>query len=161
MDQVLWCDSTVNVYAGEDFINMDDIKDYYKTAARSWISPFDEESDSPKTEAAIDEMKAITGDKGCYVGMAVQNKSLIQTTHEEMNKILVVAVIMILWYFVWRPPHGQSRSCFLLVMGVAVLLNKGTNIFIGTISFLTDNVWHHFTAGNLHGLFHFSCWMPT
>ncbi len=40
-------------------------------------------------------MKAITGDKGCYVGMAVQNKSLIQTTHEEMNKILVVAVIMI------------------------------------------------------------------
>ena len=27
--------------------------------------------------------------------MAVQNKSLIQTTHEEMNKILVVAVIMI------------------------------------------------------------------
>lgn len=29
---------------------------------------------------------------------------------------------------------------FLLVMGVAVLLNKGTNIFIGTISFLTDNV---------------------
>lgn len=29
---------------------------------------------------------------------------------------------------------------FLLVMGVAVLLNKGTNIFIGTVSFLTENV---------------------
>lgn len=25
-------------------------------------------------------------------------------------------------------------------MGVAVLLNKGTNIFIGTVSFLTENV---------------------
>ena len=29
---------------------------------------------------------------------------------------------------------------FMMVMGVAVLLNKGTNIFLGTISFLTDNV---------------------
>ena len=29
---------------------------------------------------------------------------------------------------------------FLLVMGVAVLLNRGTNIWIGTVSFLTNNV---------------------
>ena len=30
VDQILWCDTTVNVYAGEDFVNLDDIKDYYK-----------------------------------------------------------------------------------------------------------------------------------
>ena len=95
VDQVLWCDTTVDIYAGEDFINMDDIKDYYKDGCAVMDITFDEESDSARTEAAIDEMKAITGDKGRYVGMAVQNKSLIQTTHEEMNKILVVAVIMI------------------------------------------------------------------
>lgn len=29
---------------------------------------------------------------------------------------------------------------FLLVMGVAILLNRGTNIFIGRVSFLTNNV---------------------
>src|SRR5699024_7826363 len=29
---------------------------------------------------------------------------------------------------------------FLLVMGVAILLNRGTNIWIGTVSFLTNNV---------------------
>ena len=64
VDQVLWCDTTVNVYAGEDFINMDDIKDYYKDRCAVMDITFDEESDSPKTETAIDEMKAITGDKG-------------------------------------------------------------------------------------------------
>ena len=140
VDQVLWCDTTVNVYAGEDFINMDDIKDYYKDRCAVMDITFDEESDSPKTEAAIDEMKAITGDKGCYVGMAVQNKSLIQTTHEEMNKILVVAVIMIFVVLCLATTAWTEPILFLLVMGVAVLLNKGTNIFIGTISFLTDNV---------------------
>ena len=140
VDQVLWCDTTVNIYAGEDFINMDEIKDYYKDRCAVMDITFDEESDSPKTEAAIDEMKAITGNKGCYVGMAVQNKSLIQTTHEEMNKILVVAVIMIFVVLCLATTAWTEPILFLLVMGVAVLLNKGTNIFIGTISFLTDNV---------------------
>ena len=64
VDQVLWCDTTVNVYAGEDFINMDEIKDYYKDRCAVMDITFEEESDSPKTETAIDEMKAITGDKG-------------------------------------------------------------------------------------------------
>ena len=140
VDQILWCDTTVNVYAGEDFVNLDDIKDYYKDGCAVMDITFEEESDSPKTERAIDEMKAITGDKGCYVGMAVQNKSLIETTAREMGRILVVAVIMILAVLCLATTAWTEPILFMLVMGVAVLLNKGTNIFLGTISFLTDNV---------------------
>lgn len=140
VDQILWCDTTVNVYAGEDFVNLDDIKDYYKDGCAVMDITFEEESDSPRTERAIDEMKAITGDKGCYVGMAVQNKSLIETTAREMGRILVVAVLMILAVLCLATTAWTEPILFMLVMGVAVLLNKGTNIFLGTISFLTDNV---------------------
>ena len=140
VDQILWCDTKVNVYAGEDFVNLDDIKDYYKDGCAVMDITFEEESDSPRTERAIDEMKAITGDKGCYVGMAVQNKSLIETTAKEMGRILVVAVIMILAVLCLATTAWTEPILFMLVMGVAVLLNKGTNIFLGTISFLTDNV---------------------
>ena len=140
VDQILWCDTTVNVYAGEDFVNLDDIKDYYKDGCAVMDITFEEESDSPKTERAIDEMKAITGDKGCYVGMAVQNKSLIETTAREMGRILVVAVLMILAVLCLATTAWTEPILFMMVMGVAVLLNKGTNIFLGTISFLTDNV---------------------
>ena len=140
VDQILWCDTTVNVYAGEDFVNLDDIKDYYKDGCAVMDITFEEESDSPRTERAIDEMKAITGDKGCYVGMAVQNKSLIGTTAREMGRILVVAVLMILAVLCLATTAWTEPILFMMVMGVAVLLNKGTNIFLGTISFLTDNV---------------------
>lgn len=140
VDQILWCDTKVNVYAGEDFVNLDDIKDYYKDGCAVMDITFEEESDSPRTERAIDEMNAITGDKGCYVGMAVQNKSLIETTAREMGRILVVAVIMILAVLCLATTAWTEPILFMLVMGVAVLLNKGTNIFLGTISFLTDNV---------------------
>ena len=140
VDQILWCDTTVNVYAGEDFVNLDDIKDYYKDGCAVMDITFEEESDSPRTERAIDEMKAITGDKGCYVGMAVQNKSLIETTAREMGRILVVAVLMILAVLCLATTAWTEPILFMMVMGVAVLLNKGTNIFLGTTSFLTDNV---------------------
>lgn len=140
VDQILWCDTTVNVYAGEDFVNLDDIKDYYKDGCAVMDITFEEESDSPRTERAIDEMKAITGDKGCYVGMAVQNKSLIETTAREMGRILVVAVLMILAVLCLATTAWTEPILFMMVMGVAVLLNKGTNILLGTISFLTDNV---------------------
>ena len=137
VDQVLWCDSSVNIYAGEDFINESDIKDYYKDRNAVFDITFVEESDSSRTSNAINEMKNLLGDKGCYVGMAVQNKSMTESMASEMSKILVVAVVMI---FAVLSVTTTAPILFLLVMGVAVLLNKGTNIFIGTVSFLTENV---------------------
>lgn len=140
VDQILWCDSQVNIYAGEDFIDEEQIRDYYKDGCAVMDITFEESDDSRRTSQAIDEMKEITGDKGCYVGMAVQNKSLEETLEKEMNMILVVAVIMILAVLFITTSAWTEPILFLLVMGVAVLLNKGTNIFVGTISFMTDNV---------------------
>lgn len=59
---------------------------------------------------------------------------------KEMSRILVVAVVMILTVLCITTSAWTEPILFLFVMGVAVLLNKGTNIFIGTISFMTDNV---------------------
>ena len=68
---------------------------------------------------AIDEMKAITGGKGYYVGMAVQNKSLTENVESEMNLILTVAVIMIFavlclttsaWSEPFLFPFGHGRG---------------------------------------------------
>ena len=140
VDQVLWCDSTVNIYAGEDFIDESEIKDYYKDRNAVYDITFVEESDSTRTSTAIDEIKDLLGDKGCYVGMAVQNKSMTESMASEMSKILVVAVIMIFAVLSVTTTAWTEPILFLLVMGVAVLLNKGTNIFIGTVSFLTENV---------------------
>ena len=140
VDQVLWCDSSVNIYAGEDFINESDIKDYYKDRNAVFDITFVEESDSSRTSNAINEMKNLLGDKGCYVGMAVQNKSMTESMASEMSKILVVAVVMIFAVLSVTTTAWTEPILFLLVMGVAVLLNKGTNIFIGTVSFLTENV---------------------
>ena len=140
VDQVLWCDSAVNIYAGEDFIDEEKIRDYYKDGCAVMDVTFVESDDSDRTSRAIDEMEEITGEKGCFTGMAVQNKSLSSTLESEMSRILVVAVVMIFTVLCITTSAWTEPILFLFAMGVAVLLNKGTNIFIGTISFMTDNV---------------------
>ena len=140
VDQVLWCDSTVNIYSGEDFINQKDIEDYYKDGCAVMDVTFVEGDTAKSTSKAIDEMKQITGDKGYYVGMAVQNKSLTENVESEMSLILTVAIIMIFVVLCVTTTAWTQPILFLLVMGVAILLNRGTNIFIGTVSFLTNNV---------------------
>lgn len=140
VDQVLWCDSAVNIYSGEDFIDEEEIRDYYKDGCAVMDVTFVESDDSDRTSRAIDEMEEITGEKGCFTGMAVQNKSLSSTLESEMSRILVVAIVMIFTVLCITTSAWTEPILFLFVMGVAVLLNKGTNIFIGTISFMTDNV---------------------
>lgn len=140
VDQIMWCDSAVNIYSGEDFIANEDISDYYKDNCAVMDIVFDESDDSTRTSHAIDAMEKITGDKGAYVGMAVQNKSLRETTESEANMIMVVAVVMIFVVLCLTTTAWTEPFLFLIVMGVAILLNRGSNIFIGTISFLTNNV---------------------
>ena len=140
VDQILWCDSTVNIYSGEDFIHQEDIEDYYKDGYAVMDVTFKEGNTAKSTSQAIDELKAITGDKGCFTGMAVQNKSLQENLASEMQLILTVAIIMIFTILCITTTAWSEPFLFLLVMGVAILLNRGTNIFIGRVSFLTNNV---------------------
>lgn len=140
VDQILWCDTATDVFTSEDFINYDDISDYYKDGSAVMDVTFVEGDTSKKTKQAIDEMKEITGDKGYYVGMAVQNKSLETSLAKEMQLILTLAVIFIFLILCATTTSWFEPILFLSVMGVAVLLNKGSNIFLGTISFLTNNV---------------------
>ena len=79
VDQVLWCDSAVNIYSGEDFIDEEEIRDYYKDGCAVMDVTFVESDDSDRTSRAIDEMEKITGEKGRFTGMAVQNNSLEST----------------------------------------------------------------------------------
>ena len=95
---------------------------------------FKEGNTAKSTSSAIDELKAIAGDKGCFTGMAVQNKSLQENLASEMQLILTVAIIMIFTILCITTTAWSEPFLFLLVMGVAILLNRGTNIFIGRVS---------------------------
>ena len=140
VDRILWLDTGTNVFSGEGFIDYTSIDQYYKDDCAVMDVIFEEGDTSKKTSAAIDDMKEITGEKGCYVGMAVQDKSVAKNVRSEMQMILVIGVFMIFLVLCLTTNSWVEPFLYLTVMGVAVVINKGTNLFLGDISFLTNSV---------------------
>ncbi|MDO4266304.1 MAG: MMPL family transporter [Eubacteriales bacterium] len=140
VDTVMWCDTSTDIYSSSDFIHYEDITDYYKDGAAVMDLTFDYGDSDKRTEAAIDEISELLGDKGYMVGMAVQNKSLTENVSRELNTILAVAIVVIFLILMLTTTAWTEPVLFLAVMGVAIIINKGTNVFLGTVSFLTDNV---------------------
>lgn len=140
VDLVMWADTTTDIYSSGQFINYDNIEDYYKDDYAVMDVIFKEGDSSNRTKAAIDEMKEITGDKGYFMGSAVQNKSLSETLFREISVALVMGVIMIAVILCLTTTSWFEPLLFLLVMGIAIIINLGTNLIIGRVSFITFTV---------------------
>lgn len=140
VDQIMWLDTGTDVFSSDAFINFNSIDDYYKDGSAVMDIVFEKGDTSRKTSRAIDAMQEITGEKGHYVGMAVQNKSLAENVTKEMKMILTLGVLMIFIILCLTTNSWFEPVLYLIVMGVAILINKGTNIFLGEISFLTNSV---------------------
>lgn len=140
VDMVLWADSTNDIYQASQFLNYKDMRDYYKDGFSVMDVTFDESDSSTKTHQAIDKIVQITEEKGYLSGSAVQNKSLSETMVKEMAMAMVMGVIVIALILCLTTNSWFEPFLFLLVMGIAIVINMGTNIFLGTISFLTNNV---------------------
>ncbi|MCX7614565.1 MAG: MMPL family transporter [Clostridiales bacterium] len=140
VDLVLWADTKTEIYQSNEFIKAKDIEDYFKNGHAVMDIVFKEEDSSPITSKAISEMKTITGNKGHFIGSAVQNKSLNESLNKEITNATIIGVVMIIIILCHTTTSWFEPVLFLLVMGIAIMINNGTNIFLGEISFLTSSV---------------------
>ncbi|WP_244835174.1 efflux RND transporter permease subunit [Clostridium sp. BJN0001] len=140
VDMVLWADSDTDIYQSNLFINYDNIKDYYKDNCAVMDVTFKGGDSDSSTHKAIDEIKKITGDKGSFMGSAVENKSLSETLSKEISIAMVIAVVLIAIILTLTTNSWFEPVLFLMIMGIAIIINMGTNIIFGTISFLTFSI---------------------
>ena len=138
VDMVTWM--TEDVFMSEDFIDLDSQKDYYRDRCAVMDITFVEGDTADSTKEGIDQIKDLLGDKGRYAGPAIETKSLEDTVGREMIMIMAVAVLMIFAILCLTTTSWFEPVLFLSVMGIAIVLNQGSNILLGTISFLSSSV---------------------
>ena len=140
VDQIVWCDMTNSITQASDFINMDDIEDYYKDNCAVMDVTFTEGDSSTLTHQAIDDIEDIIGDRGYIVGMSPTNKFTQENVQKEMGMILAIAFVMIFIILLLTTTSYFEPVLFLTVIGAAIFINKGTNLALGTISYITNNI---------------------
>lgn len=138
VDMVSWISS--DIYMSGEFIDIAGQTDYYKDNCAVMDVTFTEGDTSELTNGALDEISAILGEKGHYGGPAVENKSLQETLNVQIAIITVIAIVLIFFILCATTDSWAEPFLFLIVMGVAIVINMGTNILRGEISFISNSV---------------------
>jgi len=140
VDLVMWCDLTTNIYGSSEFINYDDIEDYYKDGYAYMDVTFSDRDSSASTHRAVHEIEEIIEGRGVIAGSAVSDTNLGPTINGEVARVMVLAVVFIFIILAITTTSWFEPILFLMVMGIAILLNMGTNIIFGEISFMSNAV---------------------
>ena len=137
VDTVSWADTAGEIYVSNDFLEAQDLDDYYKDGYAVMDIQFVEGDSSLRTDAAIEKIRALVGDRGAYSGPALDSKMLKENLANEIGRVLVFSIVMILLILAATTTSWFEPLLFMLTMGVAILINMGSNIIFGRISFLS------------------------
>ncbi len=137
VDEVTWLDDSVNIYEPIEIIDKNILESYYKDKKALYTITVNE--DEELSTKAIEEIREIIGEEGNLSGSIVDTVTARQTTSSEINLIMlfiipIIFVILLLTTTSWFEP-----VLFMATIGVAVMLNRGTNLFLGEISFVTNS----------------------
>jgi len=124
---------------GVDMVTFDDSPDHYKDAAALYDVSFKGQTDDDGTLRAMESIRGMLDGYDVYVDTLVgyDENALLQ---EEMNAILLVAVVIIVFVLTLTSRAYMEVPVLLLTFGAAALLNMGTNFLCGKISFISDSI---------------------
>lgn len=136
VSEVLWLDDVIDLKTPIEIADQETVETYYKNG-NALFSISVQAGDEVRITDAIYEL---IGDDGAIAGEAITTAtSQKMAGSETMNAALLLVPIIIIILVVstnsWVEP-----LFFLTAIGVSVIINLGTNIFLGEVSFVTQSV---------------------
>ena len=137
---IYWLDDFVDISIPEDFISKDVKENFIKGESALLQIMFDEGSNSKKTSDAIGEIYKVI-DKGDLLGgEATMVQDLESAATKEGPFYIIIPTLTILIVLSLSMGSIIQPILFLLSIGIAIILNLGTNIFQGEISQMTSSI---------------------
>ena len=137
---VLWLDSVADISKPLEFIDQSYLDSYYKDGAALYTVQFTEGSYSPKSGAALEEIRTLT-DKPLYItGAAEENRNMNSVMNREITTIVLVVIPLCILILMLASSTWIEPFILLFVIGVSIVINMGTNLFFGEVSFITHGM---------------------
>lgn len=131
---VTWLDDSVDIETPLETQDKETVEKYYKDNTALYSVTIDEEH----ILDGVDEIRKIIGDENSMSGSAVSTQVATNSTVSEISKMTVIAVLFVLAVLVLTTTSFAEPIIILLGLGVAILINMGSNIIFGEISFVSN-----------------------
>ncbi|MBT2653061.1 MMPL family transporter [Oceanobacillus sp. ISL-73] len=134
--EVLWLDDVVDLREPIEVADTDTVENYYKDNKALLAVTIE----SGEEVEATDQIYELIGEENAISGEAAntatqQKMAGSETMYAAALLIPIIVIILVLSTNSWLEP-----VFFLTAIGVSVLINLGTNIFVGEVSFITQSV---------------------
>ena len=146
VSNITWSDADALVtnleqIKGVKEVAFDNSEDHYRGTNALFEVTFDGTEDDEISKNAKKEVTELLAGYDTYVSSPVgSEQEQMDALSKDMNLILVLAVIIIVGVLLLSTKAYMEIPVLLITFGVAALLNKGTNFWLGTISSVTDSI---------------------
>lgn len=131
---VTWLDDAADIHMPLSALDTSLVNTYYKDNNALFTVTVAEDG---RLET-VKQIRKIIGDKNAMSGSAVSIAAATENTLKEMTFISVISVLFVFVVLIFTCSSFFDAFTILIGLGVAVLLNTGTNAFFGEISFITN-----------------------
>lgn len=138
VEKIIWYDSVADISLPTDMLPSELKEALFNGDATMMIALFDNTTSSEDTMQAVTDMRNMVKDQAFISGMSgivTDIKNLVQA---ELPVYIVIAAILALIVLLITMESVVTPVLFLLCIGLAILYNMGTNIFLGQISYITQ-----------------------
>ncbi|MEG1407999.1 MAG: MMPL family transporter, partial [Ruthenibacterium sp.] len=134
VSNALWLDDVADIQVPLLFQDVKTVEGFYKNGAALMMLSINQDETVRITQA----VKEIAG-AGCKLSGEAANYAYVQSvTMGEVAMIMAYAVPLVFLVLLLTTSSWFEPVLFLITIGVAILLNEGTNVFIGEISYVTQ-----------------------
>ncbi|WJE16261.1 MMPL family transporter [Halobacillus sp. ACCC02827] len=133
---VTWLDDVVDLKVPLEMADADMTDSYYKDNAALFSLNIAEGFEVDATDAIYE----LIGEGNAVAGEAVNTATSQKMTGSESAYAAALLVPIIILILVLSTTSWMEPVFFLVAIGVSVLINLGTNIFLGEVSFVTQSV---------------------
>ncbi|MDO4291350.1 MAG: MMPL family transporter [Eggerthellaceae bacterium] len=134
VEDVTWLDDAVSLATPVELIDQDTLETYYKDGCALFSVTVDENA----RLTAVPAIRDIVGADNHLDGAAVTYEAAAVSTVSEIATIAAFAVAFILIVLILTTTTWIEPFLVLASLGVAVVLNNGSNLMFGTVSFITN-----------------------
>ena len=131
---VAWLDDVVSVDVPLETQDKETVENYYKDGN----ALFSVTIDKTKRVDAVNDIRKIIGDDNAMTGSAVSTAAATVSTVSQIAKISVIAVIFVILVLLLTTESWFEPVVVMVGLGVAVMINAGSNLIFGEISFVTN-----------------------
>lgn len=132
VSNVVWLDDVIDLRIPLEMADPAVVDDWFRDG---WAL-FSVTVRSGYSAEAVAGMRSVIGEAGAITGAAASTAA-VDETMQDVSKILIYVVPLVLIILLLTTSSWFEPLLFLIAIGVAILLNEGTNILFGSVSFVT------------------------